>query len=193
MEFVHPSVSGPNDQITVGSGVRAATGRSLAGAASASASATADTASNMSYSISLWTEPVLIPSTSHERALRDLWADSMDQCIFAHKRTHAHLAPTHMCRCAHAISVPPNPSALGLSGRAELTARVGNPGMPSARTHPPHCRQRAAVTTVCGQLCAMPPLLRCQLVNGHASSWPLSLCMACAAISHQASLSSISA
>ena len=49
------------------------------------------------------------------------------QCLFAHKRPHAHLAPTHMCRCAHAISVPPNPSALGLSGRAELPARVVYP------------------------------------------------------------------
>ena len=118
------------------------------------------------------------------------------QCLFAHKGPHAHLAPTHMCRCAHAISVPPNPfmaSWVSLARRNYPPARVGNPGMPSARTHPPHCRQRAAVTTVCGQLCATPPLLRCQLANGHACSWPLSLCMACAAISHQASLSSISA
>ena len=108
------------------------------------------------------------------------------------QETHAHLAPTHICADMRMQSLcPQSPSALGLSGRAELTARVGNPGMPSARTHPPHCRQRAAVTTVCGQLCALPPLLRCQLANGHASSWPRSLCMACAAISHQASLSSI--
>ena len=61
----------------------------------------------------------------------------------------------------HATCGPRFPRYLCLSSGAELTPASVNPGMPSARTHPPHCRQRSAVPTVCGQLCTMPPLLRC--------------------------------
>ena len=132
----------------------------------------------------------LVPGSTPARASAARWHGSIR--LIEHSQKGPSRAPKRLI-CTdkpHAIRGPRFPRYLCLSSGAELTPASVNPGMPNARTHPPHCRQRAAVPhRVRATRCAMPPLLRCQLVSGHVSSRPLSLCIACSALSHQASLS----
>ena len=92
------------------------------------------------YTIVVWTEPIPKPSTSPAHAIPRAGADPIGISVYSLTKDPTHISHRLICADVRMQSLcPPIPRLwVSLAGRnypPVSCTRVGNPGMPSARTH----------------------------------------------------------